>query len=192
MAACTPDGPHTAPADPGPTPTADSIVPGDRSEADEALPAVEILLPADFVEFFSRGYSPEAALIEISDEGFDEVVLNPDGSILLRMSPLRHERLMTERRAALARYLEELPGPELGIVRVEVNGDLTELRVFVDTAAASPEALEMLGFLDAALVLIVGLPRILEGVHPEELELRVDYVDASTGEALAVVRRAAG
>lgn len=164
VAACAPDDALVAAADPATTEVVDG---SDASvTADGSAVTVEVLLPADYVEFFSRGYSPEAALIEISDEGFDDVVLNPDGSILLRMSPLRHERLMTERRAALARYLEELPGPELGIVRVETNAEITALVISVDTASASPEALEMLGFLDAALVLIVGLPRILEGVHP--------------------------
>lgn len=155
-------------------------------EVDKGLLNVEILLPADFVSFFSGGGSPESALTEISEEGFDDAVVNSDGSILLTMSRLRYERLMDEQRSSLEQYLEELPGPESGITKAEANRDFTEFTITVDRANASQETLGALGFLSFGLALVTGIYQIFDGTSPDETQLRVEYVDAATGEVFDV------
>lgn len=159
---------------------------GGAVEVDKGLLNVEILLPADFIEFFSGGGSPEAALAEISEEGFEDAAVNADGSVLLTMSRLRYERLMNEQRAELERFIDGLPGPDSGITRAEANRDFTEFIVTVDRAAAPQEALEMLGFLNFALLINVGVYQLFDGADPEDTSLRVEYVDAATGEVFDV------
>lgn len=155
-------------------------------EINKGLLNVEILLPADFVSFFSGGGSPESALTEISDEGFDDAVVNSDGSILLKMSRLRYERLMDEQRSSLEQYLEEITGPESGITQAEANRDFTEFTITVDRANASQETLDNLAWLSFALTLFTGIYQIFDGNSPDETQLRVEYVDAASGEVFDV------
>lgn len=93
---------------------------------------------------------------------------------------------MDEQRSSIDDFLDEIVSPETGVTRAEANRDFTEFTFTIDRAGASQEAMAALGWLDFSLAIITGMYQIFDGVAPDATRLRVEYVDAATGETYQV------
>lgn len=145
-------------------------------EVEKELFDVEITLPADFV-----GEITQEDLDEES-EYFHSATLNEDGSVTIVMSKKQHKAFMQELADEINAALAEMPGSEEfpNITKVEANDDFTLFTVTTKSTELSlPEAFSVMGF-----YMYGGMYGAFNGVDVDTFDVRVDFVNADSGEVI--------
>ena len=143
----------------------------------QGLFSVEVTLPGDF---FEEGTEEEVA--EYVDEaGFSSAVINPDGSVTVKMSRSVHSEFLKNMRDGLDEYIAEAIAENPGdFTQITFDRDLTRFSVEVNRSVW-PSSFES-GFVGFGLAVSGMYYQAFAGVPQSEREVVIEFVDAANGE----------
>ena len=144
---------------------------------EENLFSVEVTLPKDFFDEMT-----EEELLEYGDEqGFSSTVLNPDGSVTVKMSRSAHNKLLEEMREGVQEYIDELTAEApRDFTQITYEQDMTFFRLEVNRSVW-PSSFEV-GFASWGLAISGIYYQMFAGIPESDREVVIEYVDAATGE----------
>lgn len=144
---------------------------------DQNLFSVEVTLPRDF---FEEGTEEEVA--EYVDEaGFSSAVINPDGSVTVKMSRGVHGQILQDMREGLNEYIAEaIAENPRDFTQITFDDDLSRFSVEVNRSVW-PSSFES-GFVGWGLAISGMYYQAFAGVPQSEREVVIEFVDASNGE----------
>lgn len=147
-------------------------------EVDTGLFLVDITLPSDFTE----GLSQEDLENELSENGFRSATLNDDGSVTYTMTKSRHNEVLAELRESIRDSVNGFIADEPETYSsISFDRDLRNFTVTVNAENFNGEA----PWLEFSLAFQAGFYYIFAGTSEENPTLKINYVDAATGNILA-------
>lgn len=148
-------------------------------EVDEGLFNVEITIPA---EFFALGGQTEADIAANAKEsGYENYVLNADGSVTYTMSKAAHNAALQEMRDGIDDSIQEAVNESPDVFQsVTYNDAATKFDVTVDRAEY--DASFGAGFISFTLGISGMFYQMFDGVPTEEQGVVINFIDGATGE----------
>lgn len=144
---------------------------------DQSLFSVEVTLPRDF---FEDGTEEDFA--EYVDEaGFSSGVINPDGSVTVKMSRGVHRQFLKDMKNGVDEYIAEAMAENpRDFTQITFDEDLTRFSVEVNRSVW-PSTFES-SFVGWGLAITGLYYQTFAGVSQLEREVVIEFVDASNGE----------
>lgn len=152
-------------------------------ETEKNLLTVEITFPASFFEgedmstFDTESYA--------SENGFENAVVNDDGSVTVVMSKSKHKVLMEETKANIEKSLNDMVNAEDTpfIKGIENNNDFTNIKVIVDKEGYENNAL-FAAFIPLTFYIQTSFYHTVNGTEPI---LEFSFIDQADNSVIASV-----
>lgn len=148
-------------------------------QVDKSLFSVDITLPA----IFFTDLDEEKIQNEATENGYENYVINKDGSITYTMSKKKYNEMLSEFKNGLEETISELTEGSDAIesfISIEYKDDFSEINVLVDGEKYS----QWDNFQAIVFYINGGYYQAFSGVAAEDIDVIVNYIDATTQDIL--------
>lgn len=151
-------------------------------EVDKNLLSVEVTVPEKWMG--DGEISQEEVEAIALEKGYENAILNADGSVTYKMSKRKHQEILDEMKQGIEDSCNEMINGEDAVEsfqKIEFNDSLTEFSVYVDSSKFG----NFDTFNSFVFYMTGAYYQIFNCVPSDKLDVKVDYIDKDTNDILS-------
>lgn len=161
-------------------PAQSATVPG-NVVVDEATQTVTVTLPPDFF----AGSSKEDIVAEAQAEGFDNCVVNNDGSVTYTMNREKQASILSDFKREIDNSITNLTTTGTSYKSITYNDNITQFDVRVDKDAFAQSETDQ--SYSAAIFMLGGYYQMFSGVPSDQVDVHINFIDDKNGRTFGSV-----